>query len=110
MERVVETNVNGLFYATRAVLGPMREQGFGHLINISSISGKFPLAGGTPMRRPSTPAPASRSPCFRRCATTAPRHHDFPGSVDSASHRHDPGADHGWKVTPEEVDRPAWTS
>ena len=27
----------------------------------------------------------------------------FPGSVDSASHRHDPDANHGWKVQPEEV-------
>src|SRR5690606_16913700 len=32
----------------------------------------------------------------------------YPGSVDSASHRHDAAADHSWKVTPEEVGEACW--
>lgn len=101
---LVETNINGLFYATRAVLGPMREQGAGHLINISSISGKFPLAGGSAYAATKYACTGFSQSLFQEVrdygikVTTI-----FPGSVDSASHRHDPGADHGWKVTPEEV-------
>lgn len=101
---MVNTNINGLFYATRAVLGPMRAQGSGHIINVSSISGKFPLAGGSGYA-------ATKFACTGFSQSLFQEVRDFgikvttiyPGSVDSASHRHDPEADHGWKVTPEEV-------
>lgn len=38
-KQMYDTNVNGLFYCTRRVLGPMKSQGSGHIINISSIAG-----------------------------------------------------------------------
>lgn len=101
---MVNTNINGLFYATRAVLGPMREQGSGHIINVSSISGKFPLAGGSAYAATKFACTGFSQSLFQEVreygikVTTV-----YPGSVDSASHRHDPQADHGWKVTPEEV-------
>lgn len=38
-KQMYDTNVNGLFYCTRCVLGPMKLQGSGHIINISSIAG-----------------------------------------------------------------------
>jgi len=34
-----DTNVTGLFYATRLALPSMKQQGLGHIINISSIAG-----------------------------------------------------------------------
>ncbi len=101
---MANTNINGLFYATRAVLPSMREQGHGHIINISSISGKFPLAGGSGYAATKFACTGFSQSLFQEVrdygikVTTI-----FPGSVDSASHRHDPNADHGWKVTPEEV-------
>jgi serine 3-dehydrogenase len=36
---LIETNLNGAFYATHAVLPSMRKAGSGHLIYISSVSG-----------------------------------------------------------------------
>ena len=39
VERVFATNVFGLLNATRAVLPPMRAQGSGHVLNLSSIGG-----------------------------------------------------------------------
>ena len=101
---MVNTNINGLFYATRAVLEPMKDQGHGHIINVSSISGKFPLPGGSGYAATKFACTGFSQSLFQEVrdfgikVTTV-----YPGSVDSASHRHDPDADHGWKVTPEEV-------
>ena len=38
-DMMLSVNLNGAYYATRAVLPAMREAGKGHLIYISSISG-----------------------------------------------------------------------
>lgn len=37
--KMFETNVNGIFYATRLVLPEMKKKGEGHIINIASIAG-----------------------------------------------------------------------
>lgn len=101
---MMETNVNGVFYATRAVLPKMKEQGSGHIINISSISGKLPLPGGSGYAASKYAVTGFSESLFQEVrqwgvkVTTV-----FPGSVDSESHRHDPNEDHSWKVTPEDV-------
>jgi len=106
---LVDTNVNGLYYATRAVLGPMRAQGSGHIINLSSISGKVPLPGGSAYAATKFACTGFSQSLFQEVrdfgikVTTI-----FPGSVDSQSHRHDPEAAHEWKVTPEEVGQACW--
>lgn len=38
--QVIEVNVNGVFICCRAVLGPMRKQGYGRIVNIASVAGK----------------------------------------------------------------------
>jgi NADP-dependent 3-hydroxy acid dehydrogenase YdfG len=38
-QEMFDTNVTGLFYATRLALPSMKKQGLGHIINISSIAG-----------------------------------------------------------------------
>jgi hypothetical protein len=101
---MVDTNINGLFYATRAVLPYFKEQESGHLINISSISGKVPLPGGSGYA-----ATKYAVTGFSQSLLQEVRDYNikvttiFPGSVDSASHRHDPTAGETWKVTPEEI-------
>lgn len=45
-DMMVSVNLNGAYYATRAVLPSMREAGAGHLIYISSISGLVPDVSG----------------------------------------------------------------
>ncbi len=105
-QEMVETNVCGVFHVTKAVVPILRDQGRGHIINISSISGKIPLPGGSGYA-----ATKYAVTGFSQSLFLEVREHGikvttiYPGSVDSASHRHDPAADHSWKVSPEEVGR-----
>jgi len=45
-EQMVDTNVKGLMYVTRAVLPGMVGRGRGHVINLGSIAGTYPYPGG----------------------------------------------------------------
>lgn len=45
-ERMIDTNLKGLLYVSRAISTLMVEQGFGHIINIGSIAGKEAYPGG----------------------------------------------------------------
>ena len=100
---MLETNVAGLFHATRAVLPRMKSQGRGYIINISSISGRLPLPGGSGYAATKYAVTGFSDSLFLEVrehgiqVTTV-----YPGSVDSASHR-DEGEDTSWKVKPEEV-------
>ncbi|HEV7985724.1 MAG TPA: SDR family NAD(P)-dependent oxidoreductase, partial [Steroidobacteraceae bacterium] len=44
-EQMVDTNVKGLMYVTRAVLPGMVERGRGHIVNLGSIAGTYPYPG-----------------------------------------------------------------
>lgn len=100
---LIETNVNGLFYATRAAVEQMRPQGFGHIINVSSIAGKVPLPGGSAYAASKFAVTGFSQSIFQELrahgikVTTV-----FPGSVASERHHTE---DQDWKVTPEEVGR-----
>jgi 3-oxoacyl-[acyl-carrier protein] reductase len=103
-QAMIETNVNGLFYCTRAVLDSMCAQRHGHIINISSIAGRVPLPGGSGYAASKFAVTGFSRSIFQELrdygikVTTV-----YPGSVDSASERHDAAADASWKVMPEEV-------
>lgn len=45
-EVMVDTNVKGLMYCTRALLPGMVERNFGHVVNLGSIAGSYPYPGG----------------------------------------------------------------
>jgi 3-hydroxy acid dehydrogenase / malonic semialdehyde reductase len=45
-DTMVDTNVKGLMYCTRAVLPGMVERGRGHIVNIGSVAAMYPYPGG----------------------------------------------------------------
>ncbi len=101
---MVETNISGVFHSTRAALPFLLERQCAHIINISSISGRVPLPGGSGYAASKYAVTGFSDSLFhelrdRRIHVTTL----YPGSVDSASHRHDPAEDTSWKATPRDV-------
>ena len=45
-QRMIDTNIKGLLYCTRAVLPGMVARNRGHIINIGSVAGNYPYPGG----------------------------------------------------------------
>ncbi len=45
-ETMVDTNIKGLYYLTRAVLPGMVERNRGHIVNMGSVAGTYPYPGG----------------------------------------------------------------
>lgn len=45
-EEMIDTNIKGLMYCTRAILPGMVERNRGHIINLGSIAGTYPYPGG----------------------------------------------------------------
>ena len=42
----IETNLSGVFYCCRAAIPVMKDNGGGWIVNVSSLAGKHPFAGG----------------------------------------------------------------
>jgi len=45
-ETMIDTNIKGLTYMTRAVLPGMVERDAGHVVNLGSVAGNYPYPGG----------------------------------------------------------------
>jgi NADP-dependent 3-hydroxy acid dehydrogenase YdfG len=45
-ETMIDTNIKGLLYCTRALLPLMVEAGHGHVVNLGSVAGNWPYPGG----------------------------------------------------------------
>ncbi len=103
--RVIETNLLGCFYAMRAAAPAMRKRGSGWIVNVASLAGKNPFAGGAIYN-------ASKFGLIGMSeAAMLDLRHDgvrvaaiLPGSVDTQFGLHRAGKN-DWMLAPEDVAR-----
>ncbi|MER3482221.1 MAG: short-chain dehydrogenase [Meiothermus sp.] len=99
---VLETNLTGPFYATKAAVPAMQKRGGGHIVNIGSLAGKNAFAGGSAYN-------ASKFGLlgFSEASMLDLRYLGIrvssvlPGSVDTPFGGNPTGA--SWKIQPEDV-------
>jgi NAD(P)-dependent dehydrogenase (short-subunit alcohol dehydrogenase family) len=101
--RVMDTNLTGLFHCCKAAVPHLRRRGGGYIINISSLAGSNPFAGGA-----SYCASKAAVDAFSEALMQEVRHDGIrvsyikPGSVNTDFMGHaDPRND--WKLRPEDV-------
>jgi NAD(P)-dependent dehydrogenase (short-subunit alcohol dehydrogenase family) len=102
--QVIDTNLSGVFYCTRAAIPRMKARGAGFIINISSLAGKNPFADGAAYC-----ASKAGLNAFSEALMQEVRYDNIrvtyvmPGSVATGfSGRGEPGkAD--WKIQPEDI-------
>ena len=103
---LIETNLNGVYYASHAAIPHMKQRGGGLIINIGSLAGKNPMPGGTAYN-------ASKFGLlgFSEAMMLDVRHHGIrvscvmPGSVSTHFNQHTPGDADAWKIQPEDIAR-----
>ena len=104
--QVIETNLNGVFYACREAVPLLRARGGGWVINIGSLAGKNPFAGGSAYN-------ASKFGLlgFSEAMMLDVREHGIrvccimPGSVDTYFNHNQPKPENAWKIQPADVAR-----
>lgn len=104
-DKVIGTNLSGAFYCSREALSRFKKTGGGWVINISSLAGKNPFAGGAAYN-------ASKFGLngFSEAMMLDHRHDDvrvsyvMPGSVDTAFGGGESGERRSdWKIAPEDI-------
>jgi NADP-dependent 3-hydroxy acid dehydrogenase YdfG len=103
-DRVIGTNLSGAFYCAREALERFRVSRGGWIVNISSLAGKNPFAGGAAYNASKFGLNALSE------ATMLDHRYDnvrvsyiLPGSVDTEFSGHTPGERSDWKIAPEDI-------
>jgi NAD(P)-dependent dehydrogenase (short-subunit alcohol dehydrogenase family) len=104
--QVMQTNLDGVFFCTRAVLPEMRRRGGGFILNMSSLAGKNAFVGGAAYC-------ASKAALnqFSEALMQEVRHDNIrvsyvmPGSVATGFGGHQVSEAEAWKLAPEDVAR-----
>jgi len=107
-DQVMETNVTGLFYMTRAALRHMYQQGEGYVINISSLAGKYGFPKGTVYCASKFAVNGLSESLFQEARNYGVKvSYICPGSVSTFFSGKDPSAlpeeERLWKIQPEDV-------
>jgi 3-oxoacyl-[acyl-carrier protein] reductase len=103
-EKIIETNLSGVFYACHEAIPRMERRGGGWIINIASLAGKNPFAGGAAYN-------ASKFGLvgFSEAMMLDVRHQGIrvsyimPGSVATYFNDHEPSDKDAWKIQPEDI-------
>jgi NAD(P)-dependent dehydrogenase (short-subunit alcohol dehydrogenase family) len=103
---IIDTNVSGIFYCSRAAIPHMRRRGGGWILNISSLASKNPFVDGGAYC-----ASKAAVNAFSEVLMQEVRHDNIrvsyilPGSVRTAFGGHEDTSDADWKLTGDDVAR-----
>lgn len=102
--RVIGTNLSGAFYCTREALARFHRARGGAIINISSLAGKNPFAGGAAYNASKFGLNGlSEAAMLDHRYDNVRVSYVMPGSVDTDFGGHPGGRRSEWKIAPEDV-------
>ena len=103
-DRLIGINLTGVFHCCQAAIEPLKARGGGWIINVSSLAGKNPFAGGAAYC-----ATKAGVDAFSEALMQEVRHdgirvsHVCPGSVATGFNGRESEAGAEWKLHPEDV-------
>lgn len=101
---VIETNLNGVFYCCREAIPHMRRRGAGWIINIGSLAGKNPFAGGAAYNASKFALVGfSEAMMLDVREDNVRTSYIMPGSVATYFNDHTPSEADAWKIQPEDI-------
>jgi 3-oxoacyl-[acyl-carrier protein] reductase len=103
-DRLIATNLSGAFYCSKEALARFKEANGGHIINISSLAGKNPFAGGAAYNASKFGMNGfSEAMMLDHRADHVRVSYVMPGSVDTAFSGHPTHQKSAWKIAPEDI-------
>ncbi len=102
--RLIDINLTGLFHCCQAAIEPLKARGGGWIINVSSLAGKNPFAGGAAYCATKAGVDAFSEALMQELRYDGIRvSHVCPGSVATGFSGRAPEAGAEWKLQPEDV-------
>ena len=101
---IIETNLNGVFYCCREAVPHMRKRGAGWIINIGSLAGKNPFAGGAAYNASKFAIVGfSEAMMLDVREDNIRTSYIMPGSVATYFNDHTPNEADAWKIQPGDI-------
>lgn len=102
--RVIGVNLSGTFYCTRLAVERMQQSGGGSILNISSLAGRNPFAGGSAYNASKFGLNGfSEAAMLDHRADNIRISYIMPGSVDTEFGGHKSTERSSWKIAPEDI-------
>ncbi len=103
-DRLIATNLSGAFYCSRAAIERFQQHGGGFIINVSSLAGKNPFAGGSAYNASKFGLNGfSEAMMLDHRQDKIRVSYVMPGSVDTAFSGTEPRKKSDWKIAPEDI-------
>ena len=102
--RLIDTNLTGIFHCCQAAIEPLKARGGGWIINVSSLAGKNPFAGGAAYCATKAGVDAFSEALMQELRYDGIRvSYVCPGSVATGFNGRAPDSGAEWKLHPEDV-------
>ncbi len=102
--RLIDINLTGVFHCCQAVIAPLKARGGGWIINVSSLAGSNPFAGGAAYCATKAGVDAFSEALMQELRYDGIRvSYVCPGSVATGFSGREPAAGAEWKLHPEDV-------